>query len=520
MTEKNMKATSHEALENIAGMLQSLESSLKYVDLAAVENGETASQITASAGRISRRLAKLAGGEELPRYWPANDLAGTEQPRFLAKGRLPRAAVSLNVGDEGIGKSLLWTWLAAPVTTGKAAPEFGIPARDPAMVDVVVTEDYWSDTVRPRLEVAGADLDMIRVICVNDDGSGAPEFPRDLCLIFEADPAPALVVVDAWLDTVPANLSVRDPQQARQALHPWKELATATDAAVLLVCHTNRVASPNARDRYGATAELRKKARMTLFAQQDDEGHLLVGPDKANGVGSIPASKFRIEPVPFFDVTDDHDGTVPKLVYVSESDRTAREHIADTYEVDHGVDHQDRVDAEKWLAAYLKDNPGVLSAEAKKAAKKDASISERTLQRARQKLGVVIGYESTDGSPPVSTWTLDGEDGPVSHGTTAQGGTTAGQDAMPRCATSDDWHNVAQGQEQEICQQEPAVPHQNMQAAPGGLTPDTPGQTDRVAKALENARFTPPAGADRCSDCHWHIETQGHAQDCGLRVAS
>jgi hypothetical protein len=34
--------------------------------------------------------------------------------------------------------------------------------------------------VRPRLDVAGADLDMIRVICIDKDGSGAPIFPRDL----------------------------------------------------------------------------------------------------------------------------------------------------------------------------------------------------------------------------------------------------------------------------------------------------------------------------------------------------
>jgi hypothetical protein len=111
------------------------------------------------------------------------------------------------------------------------------------------------DKALTTLEVAGADLDMVSVICTEVDGSGAPTFPRDLHLIAEADPAPTLVIVDAWLDTVPAVLSVRDPQHARQALHPWKEVATATDAAVLLLTHTNRVASASARDRYGITAE-------------------------------------------------------------------------------------------------------------------------------------------------------------------------------------------------------------------------------------------------------------------------
>ncbi len=127
-----------------------------------------------------------------------------------------------------------------------------------------------------------------------------------------------------------ANLRVSDAQNARQALHPWKEVATRTDATVLLLGHTNRVQSPNARDRYGATSALRQKARMTLFAQQDQDGHLVVGPEKANGAPIKPASKFSITGVPFFQPNPENDGTVPLLTYVSESDKTSREHLEDS----------------------------------------------------------------------------------------------------------------------------------------------------------------------------------------------
>jgi len=133
-------------------------------------------------------------------------------------------------------------WLVAAVTTGKPLPEFGMPARDPGHVLIAaITEDDWRTVVRPRLIVAGANNAMIRVICTDDDGSGSPTYPRDMFLITGADPKPDLVVVDAWLDTVPTDLRVRDTQQARQALHPWKEAATILDAAMLLLCHTNRV---------------------------------------------------------------------------------------------------------------------------------------------------------------------------------------------------------------------------------------------------------------------------------------
>lgn len=336
------------------------------------------------------------------RLWRANDLKPAAPPRWLAKSRLPRAAISLLVGDEGIGKSLLWVWIVAAVTTGKELPGFDIPARDRAHVIVIVTEDDWSTTVRPRLEVAGADLDMVSVICASDDGSGVPVFPRDLHLITEADPAPALVVVDCWLDTVPGTLSVRNPQQARQALHLWKDAATATDAAVLLLTHTNRVASGNARERYGATGELRKKARMTLYAQTDDDGHLVVGPEKANTTATVPASAFTITSVQHFQATVDSDGTVPKLVYTGESNRTAREHILDAYENER-IDREDRTAAEQWLKDYLMMNPGSKSADVKAEAKK-AGIADSALRRAREKLRVEIS--NTAITPRITTWTL------------------------------------------------------------------------------------------------------------------
>lgn len=467
-----------------------------------------------AAGKALDQLVSLTDGA--PRLWRATNLRPAAQARWLAKGRLPLASISLLVGDEGIGKSLLWVWIVAAVTTGKPLPEFGIPEGDPQHVILVCTEDDWSTTVRPRLEVAGADLSRIQVICTEDDGSGAPTFPRDLFLIEYAEPAPALVVVDAWLDTVPPGLSVRDPQQARQALHPWRELATVTDAAVLLLCHTNRVASANARDRYGATGELRKKARMTLYAQADDDGRLVVGPEKMNTAAPIPASTFTITSVQHFPPTEDSDGTVPLLTYAGESERTAREHIADAYDTDHGTDSQDRADAERWLRDYLtQEGPRARSADAKREAAK-AGISDKVLRRARNRLGVTISYE---GMPATSVWSLPEQTAdntpnshahaPVSQGTTdTTGGSNpipAGQDRYAQlCPTDAAGHNRAhQGPPAQTPPDSTVVPtdtetrpQRAQQAAPGGLTPSTPGQTARVQQILAKANRYP-----RCTVC-------------------
>ncbi len=338
--------------------------------------------------------------EALPRLFPATALASARQAEWLAKGRLPLNAVAILVGDEGIGKSLLWVWVVAAVTTGRPLPEFGIPAREPGTVVLVLTEDEWAYTVRPRLDVAGADLQNVLVICTETDGSGAPVFPRDMHLIHEA--SPMLVVVDAFLDTVDRKFSMKDPQQARLALHPWKEAATATGASVLLLTHTNRVDSKSARDKYGITGELRKKARITLYAQEDEDGHLVVGPEKSNISRKIPASMFRIEPVLHWTPTEDDDGTVPKLVFVGESDKTAREHLMANYESAHSEESEDKTEAAAWLEDYLTVNGSVASTDAKTAARK-VGISERSLKRASNSLGIQIEQK---GFPRRTWWSL------------------------------------------------------------------------------------------------------------------
>lgn len=431
--------------------------------------------------------------EGMPRLWSAGLLRGSVQPRWLAKSRLPRAAISLLVGDEGIGKSLLWVWIVAAVTRGRAVDEFGIPERPPGEVILICTEDDWSTTVRPRLEVADADLNLIRVICTDDDGSGAPTFPRDLYLIREADPQPVLIVVDAWLDTVPLGLSVRDPQQARQALHPWHELATGTDAAVLLVTHTNRVASADPREKYGATGELRKKARMTLFAQADENGHLVVGPEKANTASAVQASVFRITAIQHFIATEDGDGTVPLLQYLGASDRTARQHLADS--VEENAPSGTASPAQRFIRDFLRQEGGEAATADVLKAGKDAGFGEQELKdaRRRSRRPRVTSRKSNFGDGWV--WAIDGL---AEGGNATQGGQGGGANAMRREAPPSP-------------PSPPSTASSTVAAVPpGGVRPTTPGQTERVQRALEAAQAA-RAATDTCPKCGQPART-GHEE--------
>jgi len=246
-----------------------------------------------------------------------------DAPDWLAPDWLAMHSVAVLVGVEGIGKSLWWVRVVAAVTTGSADESINLPRRAPRNVLLIITEDNVSE-VRARLRLAGADLSRVRFLTAPDD-DGKPELltpvvPGVAEFDIEEEAREwdaAMVVVDAWLDTVAGRLQVKDPQQARQALMPWKRIARRTGTCVLLVTHANRLGTTNIRDLYGSTGTLRQFARVTLFAQvKDDEERgerVHVGPDKANTTGRTHSLCYPLEVEQVRARTDSDKGTTARL---------------------------------------------------------------------------------------------------------------------------------------------------------------------------------------------------------------
>jgi RecA-family ATPase len=83
--------------------------------------------------------------------------------RWLWPGRIARGKVTLVAGDPGLGKSQFTAYLAARVTTGQLWPAGeGRPPK--GNVIMLSAEDDIADTIRPRLEAAGADIDRVHVL--------------------------------------------------------------------------------------------------------------------------------------------------------------------------------------------------------------------------------------------------------------------------------------------------------------------------------------------------------------------
>jgi hypothetical protein len=97
------------------------------------------------------------------------------------RGRIPFGKLTVLDGDPGLGKSTIALNLCARISTASPLPD-GTRLDYPVTTILLSAEDSVGDTIRPRLEAHGADLDRVTAFrTVGDsDGPRPPEFPRDL----------------------------------------------------------------------------------------------------------------------------------------------------------------------------------------------------------------------------------------------------------------------------------------------------------------------------------------------------
>ena len=91
----------------------------------------------------------------------------TEEISWLWFPFIPYGKLTIIQGDPGDGKTTMVLNLAAKLTKGETLDE-GMDCGEPVNVIYQTAEDGLADTVKPRLESAGADCTRIMVIDESD----------------------------------------------------------------------------------------------------------------------------------------------------------------------------------------------------------------------------------------------------------------------------------------------------------------------------------------------------------------
>jgi hypothetical protein len=219
--------------------------------------------------------------------------------QWLWRGRIPRAKVTLLVGDPGSGKSFASLDLAAAVTTGRPLPD-DPGEREPGSVVMWNGEDGIADTLRPRAEQCGADLSRIKVIegSRNDAGDTVPFRLGDLKLVDEwltLHPEVEMVIIDP-IAALLADVDAHKDTEVRSALQPLAELAERHRVAVVVVMHLRKSEAQRAIYRVGGSIGFVGLARSVLLVAKDEEtGRRAIVPIKQNLCAEVPPVEFRID---------------------------------------------------------------------------------------------------------------------------------------------------------------------------------------------------------------------------------
>jgi hypothetical protein len=215
------------------------------------------------------------------------------------RGRLAFGKLTDLSGDAGDGKSLMVTALAAQITRGFALPFGAKRIRDPRAVLYFSAEDDAADTIRPRFEAAGGDVNLMHVLRRECDGPILPgdvDALRDMVKALRA----GMVVFDPVFSYI-GDLDSNAYGAAVAVCDPLRRVAAETGAIFVNVRHVNKAAGMAARFRASGSYAWTAKPRvaLTLARDPDDKGVRVLAPIKGNVAGEPKAATFRVEVVPF-----------------------------------------------------------------------------------------------------------------------------------------------------------------------------------------------------------------------------
>ncbi len=342
---------------------------------------------SASAGSLTTR--RLADIQARPVCW-------------LWPGRIARGKLTIIAGNPGLGKSQVTASIAAVVTTCGRWP---VDRQQCKIGNVLFlsAEDDAADTLRPRLEAAGADLRLVHVVegvvaGYTQDGSRKDRtfsLEKDLQAL-ESKLAELRDVATVVIDPISAYLGDVDSHKnadVRSLLAPLSELAARHNTAIIGISHLNKAGGAQAlmrvtgslafvaaaRAAYLVTADLQDKMRRLFLPMKNN-----LGPDAAG-------LAFRIEPA-----------TLSSPAGALETSRVSWESEPVPITADEAMQAEQHPGstnaleaAEDWLRETLANGPvavlGVVD-----AARADG-IAEKTLRRASKALRIQKDKESMEG---------------------------------------------------------------------------------------------------------------------------
>ena len=219
--------------------------------------------------------------------------------QWLWPNWIPLGKLTMLDGDPGLGKSTMLLDLAARVSTIGVMPDGSHGAI--GNVAIMSAEDSPEDTIRPRLEAAGANLSRIHNLSgVNEEGKERPlEIPGDLDLVAKKlnEINASLLLIDplmAFLTDTDANKD----QSIRRVLFQLSQIIEKIPCAAIAMRHLNKGSGTKAIYRGNSSIGVIGHARAGLLvaADPDDDNMRVLAVTKSNLAAKPKSLRFQLVP--------------------------------------------------------------------------------------------------------------------------------------------------------------------------------------------------------------------------------
>jgi putative DNA primase/helicase len=350
---------------------------------------------------IDRATSRQVDDLILPRLRCLADVE-PELVRWLWQQRIAESKLSLLAGDPGLGKSFITLDIAARVSVGAPWPDHPHETRTPGGVVILSAEDGLEDTIRPRLDAAGADVERIVALSgveYRTEGAEPQEVGVDLTRHLPALESAVEQTADCALvivDPITAYMGETDSHknaEVRAMLARLAELAVRRNVAILAVTHLNKASTQAAIYRAMGSLGFVAAARAVWAVVKDRDDptgrRRLLLPVKNNLGNDETGLAYRLS-------TRHADGNVPVVEWEPEPVSISADDAMSFTPQRRGPKPDARNEATEYLRGALAKGPR-LAKEITEEAREVHGISKTTLTRAKKELNVESYQQSTPG---------------------------------------------------------------------------------------------------------------------------
>ena len=174
---------------------------------------------------------------------------------------IPYGKLTIIQGDPGDGKTTLVLNIAAKLSKGEGLDE-NMQIAEPINIIYQTAEDGLADTVKPRLELAGADCEKIMVIDESDKSLSMIDERLEEAIV---KTGARLLILDPIQAYLGGGMDMNRANEARDMTKKLGALAEKTKCAIILIGHMNKAAGNKAAYRGMGSIDFFAVARSVLL---------------------------------------------------------------------------------------------------------------------------------------------------------------------------------------------------------------------------------------------------------------